>query len=159
LPVMLMQGGIHPGEIDGKDAGFLAVRELLNDEAAAAALKSFVLVFVPVFNIDGHERFGRWNRPNQVGPEEMGFRATSQNYNLNRDYMKADAAGMQAMLRLLGAWDPVLYVDMHVTDGAEFQHDVSNTLEPLYADDPGLRPAGSALLKDLNEKIAQMGSM
>lgn len=159
LPVMLMQGGIHAGEIDGKDAGFLALRELLNDEAAAGALKSFVLVFVPVFNVDGHERFGHWNRPNQVGPEEMGWRANARNFNLNRDYMKADTEEMHAMLRLLGAWDPVLYVDLHVTDGAEFQHDVSNTLEPFYAGDPGLHPAGGALVKELNEKIARMGSM
>src|SRR5262249_54640133 len=56
LPVLLLQGGIHAGEIDGKDAGLLALRELLNDEVAAGALKSFVLVFVPVFNVDGHER-------------------------------------------------------------------------------------------------------
>jgi hypothetical protein len=170
LPVMLMQGGIHAGEIDGKDAGFLAVRELLGSGAdgppgayarvvSPDVLKSFVLVFVPVFNVDGHERFGHWNRPNQVGPEEMGWRATGQNFNLNRDYMKADTPEMQAMLRLLGAWDPVLYVDLHVTDGAEFQHDVSNTLEPVYAGDPGLHPAGSALVKELNEKITTMGSM
>ncbi len=159
LPVMLLQGGIHAGEIDGKDAGFLALRQLLNDEAAPGALKSFVLVFVPVFNVDGHERFGRWNRPNQVGPEEMGWRSTAQNFNLNRDYTKADAPEMQAMLRLLGTWDPVLYVDLHVTDGAEFQHDVSNTLEPIYAGDPELHPAGLELLAELNRKLTAMGSM
>ena len=100
LPVMLMQGGIHAGEIDGKDAGFLALRELLRD---TGALRNLVLVLVPVFNVDGHERFGRWNRPNQVGPEEMGWRATAQNLNLNRDYMKADAPEMRAMLGLLNA--------------------------------------------------------
>jgi hypothetical protein len=159
LPVMLMQGGIHAGEIDGKDAGFLALREMLNNEAAAGALKSFVLVFVPVFNVDGHERFGHWNRPNQVGPAEMGWRANARNYNLNRDYMKADTPEMQAMLRYLSAWDPTLYVDMHVTDGAEFQHDVSNTLEPRYAGDSQLQPLGSALVKDLNARIAAQGSM
>ena len=159
LPVMLMQGGIHAGEIDGKDAGFLALRELLSNEVAPGALQSFVLVFVPVFNIDGHERFGPWNRPNQVGPQEMGWRATAQNFNLNRDYAKADAPEMQAMLRLLGAWDPTLYVDLHVTDGAEFQHDVSNTLEPFYAGDPQLHPVGGALVKELNAKIAEQGSM
>jgi len=159
VPVLLMQGGIHAGEIDGKDAGLLALRELLNGEVAPEALKSFVLVFVPVFNVDGHERFGHWNRPNQVGPEEMGWRATAQNYNLNRDYMKADAPEMQAMLRLLGAWDPVLYVDLHVTDGAEFQHDVSNTLEPIHAGDTQLRSAGGALLQELNGAIAKSGSM
>ena len=159
LPVMLMQGGIHAGEIDGKDAGFLALREILNNEAASGALKSFVLVFVPVFNVDGHERFGHWNRPNQVGPQEMGWRATARNFNLNRDYTKADTPEMQAMLRLLGAWDPVLYVDLHVTDGAEFQHDVSNTLEPVYAGDSQLHPAGRALVQELNAKIAAQGSM
>ncbi|MGH8324111.1 MAG: M14 family metallopeptidase, partial [Steroidobacteraceae bacterium] len=155
LPVMLLQGGIHAGEIDGKDAGFLALRELLQNETA---LQSFVLVFVPVFNVDGHERFGPWNRPNQVGPQEMGWRATAQNLNLNRDYMKADAPEMHAMLRLLNAWDPALYVDMHVTDGAQFQHDVSNTIEPLYSGDPTLHPTAKALLTELNSRIAAMGS-
>ena len=155
LPVMLMQGGIHAGEIDGKDAGFLALRELLRD---AGALRNLVLVLVPVFNVDGHERFGRWNRPNQVGPEEMGWRATAQNLNLNRDYMKADAPEMRAMLGLLNAWDPVLYVDMHVTDGANFQHDVSNTVDPLYSGDAGLHPVAQGLVNELNAKIATLGS-
>jgi hypothetical protein len=158
LPVLLMQAGIHAGEIDGKDAGFLAVRQLLNEQAAPGALKSFVLLFVPVFNVDGHERFGRWNRPNQVGPEEMGWRTTAQNYNLNRDYIKADAPEMQAMLRLLGEWDPVLYVDLHVTDGSQFQHDTANTLEPIYVGDPEMHPAGRALLTELNDKLAAQGS-
>jgi hypothetical protein len=155
LPVMLMQGGIHAGEIDGKDAGFLALRELLQDPHA---LSHLVLVFVPVFNVDGHERFGRWNRPNQVGPQEMGWRTTAQNVNLNRDYMKADAPEMQAMLRLLNSWDPVLYIDMHVTDGANFQHDVSNTVDPLYSGDPSLHPVAAALVAELNTKLTALGS-
>src|SRR5580692_7304982 len=155
LPVMLIQGGIHAGEIEGKDAGFLALRELLQD---GNALRNFVLVFVPVFNVDGHERFGRWNRPNQVGPEEMGWRATAQNLNLNRDYMKADTPEMHAMLGLLNAWDPVLYVDLHATDGANFQPDVSNTIDPEYSGDPALHPAAKALVTELNSKIARLGS-
>jgi hypothetical protein len=155
LPVMLLQGGIHAGEIDGKDAGFLALRELLSDKNT---LRNFVLVFVPVFNVDGHERFGKWNRPNQVGPEEMGWRTTAQNLNLNRDYMKADTPEMRAMLGLLNAWNPTLYVDMHVTDGANFQHDVSNTIDPLYAGDAALHPTAKALVTELNSKIAAQGS-
>ncbi|MBS0200492.1 MAG: peptidase M14, partial [Proteobacteria bacterium] len=98
LPVVLAQGGIHAGEIDGKDAGFLAIREMLQGKAAKGALDRVVLLFVPVFNVDGHENFRAWNRPNQRGPEEMGFRVTAQRYNLNRDYMKADAPEMQALL-------------------------------------------------------------
>jgi hypothetical protein len=159
IPVMLAQGGIHAGEIDGKDAGFLALREMLQGKAAKGTLDSFVLVFVPVLNVDGHERFGRYNRPNQNGPEEMGWRVTSQNYNLNRDYMKADAPEMQAILRLLDAWDPVLYVDLHVTDGAQFEPDVANLLEPALIGDPGMQPAGKALLKELNAALSAQGSM
>jgi hypothetical protein len=159
IPVMLAQGGIHAGEIDGKDAGFLAIREMLQGKLAKGALDSFVFVFVPVFNVDGHERFGRYNRPNQNGPEEMGWRVTSQNYNLNRDYAKADAPEMQAMLRLLDAWDPVLYVDLHVTDGAQFEVDVSNNLEPRMTGDENMQPGGRALVKELNGALAAQGSL
>ena len=125
IPVSLFQGGIHAGEIDGKDAGFLLLRELLQGKAGKGLLEKQVLVFVPVFNIDGHERFGAWNRPNQRGPEQMGWRTTAQNYNLNRDYLKADAPEMRAMLGLISRWDPLVYVDLHVTDGAKFEHDVA----------------------------------
>jgi hypothetical protein len=92
IPVTLIQGGIHAGEIDGKDAGFLALRETLENRVAKGALDKQVLLFVPVFNVDGHERFQQWNRPNQRGPVEMGWRTTAQNFNLNRDYVKADPA-------------------------------------------------------------------
>src|SRR5262249_29581405 len=126
---------------------------------APGALESFVFVFVPVFNVDGHERFGRWNRPNQSGPEEMGWRTTAQNFNLNRDYTKADAPEMQAMLRLLDAWDPVLYVALHVTDGAQFEPDVSNNLEPRLQGDAGMQPVGRALVEELNKALRAQGSL
>jgi hypothetical protein len=142
LPVLLVQGGIHAGEIDGKDAGFLALREMLDGKQDKGALEQQVLVFVPVFNIDGHERFGAWNRPNQRGPEQMGWRTTAQNYNLNRDYAKADTPEMQAMLRLVDAWDPIAYIDLHVTDGAKFQQDVAIQVEPVHAGDEALKVAG-----------------
>lgn len=159
LPVLLLQAGIHAGEIDGKDAGFLALRELLQKRVLPQALDKSVILFVPVFNVDGHERFGHWNRPNQVGPEEMGWRTTAQNLNLNRDYMKADAPEMQAMLRLLDAWDPLIYADLHVTDGANFRHDVSITVEPLYSGDSALREAARAMQKGVTGRLAAEGSL
>ncbi len=158
LPVVLAQGGIHAGEIDGKDAGFLAIREMLQGKAAKGALDRVVLLFVPVFNVDGHENFRAWNRPNQRGPEEMGFRATAQRYNLNRDYMKADAPEMQALLRLDNAWDPLVEIDLHVTDGAKFQHDVSITGEPVNSGDMELRKVGRAVKDGLLERLAAQGS-
>ncbi len=144
-PVLFLQGGIHAGEIDGKDAGFLVLREVLEGKALPSVLQKVTLVFVPVFNVDGHERFGKNQRPNQRGPVEHGWRVTSQNLNLNRDYTKADAPEMLAMLKLLHRWDPILFADLHVTDGAKFQHDVSITLEPSTLGPDGLRSQGQAM--------------
>ena len=159
IPVVLMQGGIHAGEIDGKDAGFLALRQVLDGEAAIGTLDRLVWVFVPVFNIDGHERFGAWNRPNQRGPEEMGWRTTAQNYNLNRDYAKADTPEMRAMLALVEAWDPIAYIDLHATDGAQFEHDVSILVEPLHSGDAALRKAGLALRDGTIADLKREGSL
>ncbi|MFZ6876016.1 M14 family metallopeptidase [Undibacterium sp. Di27W] len=159
LPVTLIQGGIHAGEIDGKDAGFLALREILDNKLAAHALDKQVLLFIPVFNIDGHERFAAWNRPNQRGPEEMGWRTTAQNYNLNRDYVKADAPEMQAMLKLFNTWDPLAVIDLHVTDGAKFEHDISIQVEPVNSGDAALRAAGKALRDNVIADLAKQGSL
>ncbi|GAB3383416.1 M14 family zinc carboxypeptidase [Lysobacter fragariae] len=172
LPVLLAQGGIHAGEIDGKDAVFLLIRELLEGKAGKASkdglskdglskdvLSKSVLLFVPVFNVDGHERFKAWNRPNQRGPEEMGWRTTAQNLNLNRDYMKADAPEMQAMLRLINEWDPTAMMDLHVTDGAKFEHDVSLIVEPLDGNDEGLRKAGRQWRDGVIARLEKQGSL
>jgi len=159
LPVVLIQGGIHAGEIDGKDAGFLALRELLEGKLSRGTLDKVVWLFVPVFNVDGHERFGAWNRPNQRGPREMGWRVTAQNLNLNRDYVKADAPEMQAMLRLVQQWDPLLYVDLHATDGAQFEHDVSIQVEPLHAGDTRLAGDGKVLRDGVIADLKRHGSL
>ena len=158
LPVVLVQGGIHAGEIDGKDASFRVVRDLLQGKAGKGVLDRAVLLLVPVFNVDGHENFRAWNRPNQRGPEQMGFRVTAQRYNLNRDYVKADAPEMRAMLELVNAWDPLVMLDLHVTDGAKFQHDISITAEPTNSGDQGLREAGNALYAGIIAKLSAQGS-
>lgn len=158
-PVLLFQGGIHSGEIDGKDAGFWLLREVLDGRAAKGSLEKVTLVFVPVFNIDGHERFGKNQRPNQRGPEEMGWRVTSQNLNLNRDYAKADAPEMRAMLTLLHRYEPVLYADLHVTDGAKFQHDVSLTFEPRRLGPEPMATNGRALRDAVFNKLSAQGHL
>jgi Zinc carboxypeptidase len=158
VPLLMLQGGIHPGESDGKDAGFIALRELLRETAAPGALGHMAILFVPAFNVDGHERFGRWNRPNQNGPEETGWRTTAQNLNLNRDYAKADAPEMRAMLGLVRAWDPLVCADLHVTDGADFQPDISLQVEPVNQGDSRLCRAGRELRDELIAMLAAQGS-
>jgi hypothetical protein len=152
-PVMFFQGGIHPGEIDGKDAGFQFLREILEGKILPGSLSKLTFVFVPVFSVDGHERFFNHNRPNQNGPEEMGWRVTSQNLNLNRDYVKADAPEMRAMLNLLNSWDPIIYLDLHVTDGADFQHEIAVMIEPSLEGPQSLRSWGVKILDEMMQRL------
>jgi hypothetical protein len=123
--VVLIQAGIHSGEIDGKDAGFALLRDIAVTKTRADLLKDTILLFVPIYNTDGHEMASPYNRINQNGPDEMGWRATSANLNLNRDYMKADAPETRGFLKLWNAWKPDFFFDLHVTDGADFQYNVT----------------------------------
>ena len=136
--VILIQSGIHAWEIDGKDASLMLMREIALRKTLHQFLDSTVLLFVPIFNVDGHERFGPHNRINQNGPEEMGYRVTAQNLNLNRDYMKAEAPEMRAMLRLFTEWLPDLVVDCHVTDGIDIPYDITYGVEPAPSLDAGV---------------------
>ena len=157
-PVVLFQGGIHAAEIDGKDAGFVVLRDWLAS-ADGGPLAKVTALFVPVVNPDGHERFGPNHRPNQRGPAESGWRTTAQNLNLNRDYAKADAPEMRALLALLSEWDPIVYADLHVTDGAQFEHDVSVLVEPRVGYDPSLRAEGKAISDALVARLEQDGHL
>ncbi|OGU48517.1 MAG: hypothetical protein A2000_16150 [Ignavibacteria bacterium GWB2_36_8] len=119
-PVILIINGIHSGEIEGKDASMILLREILVTKEKEKMLDNVILLVIPVFSVDGHERFGKYNRINQNGPEEMGWRTTAQNLNLNRDWMKADAPEMKAMLKLFSSWLPDFIIDNHTTDGADY---------------------------------------
>ncbi|RYV02970.1 carboxypeptidase [Shewanella sp. OPT22] len=123
-PTVLVQAGIHAGEIDGKDAGMMLLRDIVHGEKAEL-LKNANLLFVPIFNVDGHERADKHNRVNQRGPISMGWRTNANNLNLNRDYAKADTSEMQHMLKAINTWQPDLYIDVHVTDGIDYQYDVT----------------------------------
>ena len=95
-PVLLIQACIHAGENEGKDALMALSREWLLEAKQKAALDGVILLLIPIFNVDGHERFSAFSRINQNGPNEMGWRSTAQNYNLNRDFIKAEAPEMRA---------------------------------------------------------------
>ncbi len=126
--IVLVQNAIHAGEMDGKDACLALLRDLLMVPEAARLLEHVALVFIPVYNVDGHERRSAYTRINQNGPHLAGWRANATNLNLNRDYLKADAPETRAFLRMFRRWDPDFFVDDHVTDGADFQYDVTFVL-------------------------------
>jgi hypothetical protein len=139
-PVVLVQAGIHPGEIEGKDAGLMLLRDIAVAGKYPHLLDDLVLVYIPVFSVDGHENTSPYHRINQNGPASMGFRGQSQYLNLNRDYVKADAPEMRAWLKLWQAWLPDFLIDVHTTDGADYQYDLT-----WYTEDPHkLDPAVSA---------------
>ena len=123
-PVLLAQAGIHPGEIDGKDAGMMLLRDIAfygKDDL----LDRVNLILIPILSVDGHERASAYSRPNQRGPRIQGWRNTATNQNLNRDYLKLDQPEMRAVRGLIVKYRPDLYVDIHVTDGMDYQYDVT----------------------------------
>jgi len=137
--VLLIQACIHAGESEGKDAGLMLFRDLAFGSGSMGKLLDHVsILFIPIFNVDGHERFGPYNRINQNGPKEMGWRTTANNLNLNRDFLKADAPEMQAWQAMFHHWMPDFFIDCHTTDGADYQYVLTYLME-IYGDmDPGL---------------------
>ena len=123
-PVLLAQAGIHPGEIDGKDAGMMLLRDIAFN-GKDALLDKVNLILIPILSVDGHERASAYSRPNQRGPRIQGWRNTATNQNLNRDYIKLDQAEMRAVRGLVLKYRPDLYVDIHVTDGMDYQYDIT----------------------------------
>ena len=137
-PVLLIQNAIHAGEMDGKDSCLALLRDMAITKSQARLLERAVVVIIPIYNADGHERFGHYNRINQNGPEEMGWRVNATNLNLNRDYVKAEAPETRAWLRLWNRWLPDFFVDDHVTDGADYQYDVTYSLSTGAGNDPNI---------------------
>ncbi len=144
-PTLLVQAGIHSGEIDGKDAGMMLLRDLTVAGARRELLAGANLLFLPILNVDGHERSSATSRINQRGPEVQGWRTNARNLNLNRDYAKLDAPEMRALVRALDAWDPDLYLDVHVTDGIDYQYDVTTGFTGVH----GWSPCSAVWLRDV----------
>lgn len=156
-PLIVVQNGIHSGEIEGKDASLMFARDLLIHGKHEQLLKGANILFIPVFSLDAHERFGPYNRINQNGPKEMGWRATAQNLNLNRDYIKADSGEMRALLRLLRDWKPDFFFDNHTTDGSDHQYVVTLALPMAQTLDPALAKWSRDLYEKTREKLDKDG--
>ena len=124
-PLLLAHSGIHAGEIDGKDAGLMLLRDMTVAARRSELLAKTNFLFIPILNVDGHERRSAFNRINQRGPLEMGWRTNARNQNLNRDFTKLDTQGVRALIKVFRQWQPDLYLDLHVTDGADYQYDIT----------------------------------
>lgn len=123
--VILIQNCIHSGEVEGKDACMLMLREMLISKEKEDLLENVILLIIPVINVDGHERRSPFNRPNQNGPKQMGWRTNALNLNLNRDYLKAESNEIKAFLSLFNEWLPDFFIDNHTTNGADYQYHIT----------------------------------
>lgn len=160
--VILIQSGIHSGEIEGKDTAMMLMRDMAvtNHPKQAAWLDKAIFVVIPVYEIDGHEDRSPYNRANQNGPDITGTRPQEQQLNLNRDYIKADAPETRNFLKLYNTWLPDFMFDNHVTDGADYQYDV--TWDMTHHDDigPGSRDwVNSRFIPQLNKRMEADGHL
>jgi hypothetical protein len=132
-PIVYLQANIHGGEVEGKEAAQMLLRDLTTGRLRAV-LDRIVLLVVPIYNTDGNERWGpgERNRPGQNGPEPVGQNPNGQGLNLNRDYVKLEAPETRGAVSLLVAWDPDLFIDLHTTNGSYHGYVLT------YA--PGLNP-------------------
>jgi hypothetical protein len=118
-PVAYIQANIHAGEVEGKEAMQSLLRDLVFDKHKNV-LDSVVLIVQPIYNADGNEKWGPQarNRGAQNGPELVGTRQNASGWNLNRDYIGADAPETKGAFAMLNAWNPDLFMDLHTTDGS-----------------------------------------
>jgi hypothetical protein len=118
--VILINNGIHAGEPDGIDASMMLVRDIVTKKLSLP--KNVVLAFIPVYNIGGCLNRGTSSRANQNGPKEYGFRGSAQNLDLNRDFTKCDSKEAKSFTQIFHFLDPDIFIDNHVSDGADYQH-------------------------------------
>ncbi|MCB8998880.1 MAG: M14 family metallopeptidase [Bacteroidales bacterium] len=142
-PSIMVMAGIHAGEIDGKDAGMMLLRDIAFG-GYDSLLTNCNLIFIPIINVDGHERSSPYNRINQRGPENMGWRTNAQNLNLNRDFAKLDTREIRAVVKIMNDYDPDLFIDIHVSDGIDYQYDITMGSMATH----GYSPISSQWLRD-----------
>jgi hypothetical protein len=138
-----IQGNIHAGEVEGKEASLMLVRDYLAGMYREWA-DELVLLIAPIYNADGNERVALDNRPLQYGPiGGMGQRPNAQGLDLNRDHMKLDSPEARAFAGVLEAYDPHVTVDLHTTNGTDHAYHLTYA-PPLHPNTP---PAIDALLR------------
>jgi Zinc carboxypeptidase len=118
-PIIYLQANIHGGEVEGKEAAQMVLREVTRG-SARGILDRLVLLVAPIYNVDGNERWGpgEKNRPGQNGPTRVGRNTNGQGLNLNRDYIKMEAPETRGSASLLASWDPDVFIDLHTTNGS-----------------------------------------
>lgn len=122
--VLLINNGIHPGESDGIDATMMLFRDLAGDSIHAP--KNTIIATIPVYNVGGALNRNSTTRTNQNGPKEYGFRGNARNYDLNRDFIKADTKNTKSFYKIFHYLNPDVFIDNHVSNGADYQYTLTH---------------------------------
>lgn len=122
--ILLINNGIHPGESDGIDATMMLYRDFV--EGKIEAPKQTVIVTIPIYNIGGSLNRNSGTRTNQNGPKAYGFRGNSRNYDLNRDFIKADTKNARTFTEIFHTVQPDVFIDNHVSNGADYQYTLTH---------------------------------
>lgn len=117
---ILFNNAIHPGEPDGINAMLIWLKEISVNPEILVILP--VIAFIPAYNVGGMMNRSGHSRANQNGPLEYGFRGNAQNLDLNRDFIKMDSKNAFTFTRIFHAIDPDIFVDNHVSNGADYQY-------------------------------------
>ncbi|TFG74762.1 MAG: hypothetical protein E4H26_07300 [Flavobacteriales bacterium] len=122
--IILINNGIHPGESDGIDATMMLIRDLATGKLDTP--KNTVLVSIPIYNIGGALNRNSGTRANQNGPISYGFRGNAKNYDLNRDFIKADSKNARTFAEIFHLVNPDIFIDNHVSNGADYQYTLTH---------------------------------
>jgi hypothetical protein len=124
--VILINNAIHPGESDGVDASMMLLRDIVQDKNKVKELENIILAFIPIYNIGGALNRNSHSRANQNGPKEYGFRGNARNFDLNRDFIKADTKNARAFAEIFHLINPDVFIDNHVSNGADYQYGITH---------------------------------
>ena len=154
--IFFIINAIHPGESDGVDACMLFLRELTTNKILQENAKNTVLCIIPAYNIDGMLVRGAYSRANQNGPLAYGFRGNGRNLDLNRDFIKCDSENAKTFVDIFQAWQPDVFLDNHVSNGADYQYTMTyiSTHPSLYSSGLG-EYAKKVFCPKLEEKMAK----
>ncbi len=122
--VMLINNGIHPGESDGIDATMMLFRDIAADSIGSP--KNTIIATIPIYNVGGALNRNSTTRTNQNGPKEYGFRGNARNYDLNRDFIKADTKNARTFYEIFHYLNPDVFIDNHVSNGADYQYTLTH---------------------------------
>ncbi|MCB0396934.1 MAG: hypothetical protein KDD36_09790 [Flavobacteriales bacterium] len=130
--IILINNAIHAGEPCGVDASIKFAQDLLNKKISSAYLDNVIICIIPGYNIGGMQNRNSTTRVNQDGPQEYGFRGNARNFDLNRDFIKADSKNARTFAEIYHTWRPDIFVDTHTTNGADYPYTM--TLIPTHPD-------------------------